>query len=232
MKKFGVLVFIAAVILGISISSFFSIGEAARPFFSFSFNKKAKGSGKIATEARDLRDFRGIDVSGVFQVEVIAGRDFSVEIEADDNLLPLIQTEVRGGVLHIDSDGRVSTEHGLKVRVTAPDISDIDASGVARVNVTELKNSELRIDTSGASKINVSGETSRLTIDVSGASNIDAQGLKSENAFVDASGASNVSVFVTGELRSEASGASKIAYSGSPQNVEKRTSGAGSVFQK
>ncbi|MEK7855263.1 MAG: DUF2807 domain-containing protein, partial [Acidobacteriota bacterium] len=97
MKKFGILIFITAIILGIFVTSFFSIGQAAKPFFNLSFNKKTKGSGKVATDVRDLRDFKGIDVSGVFQVEITSQKDFGVEVEADDNLLPLIKTEVRGG---------------------------------------------------------------------------------------------------------------------------------------
>ena len=51
-------------------------------------------------------------------------------------------------------------------------------------------------------------------------------------ATIDASGASKVSVFVTEELNSEASGASKIQYSGNPTSVENKTSGASSVRQK
>ncbi len=229
MKKFGILIFITAIILGIFVTSFFSIGQAAKPFFNLSFNKKTKGSGKVATDVRDLRDFKGIDVSGVFQVEITSQKDFGVEVEADDNLLPLIKTEVRGGVLHIETEGRISTDNGLKIRISAPDINDIDASGVAKVNLSSIKTDELRIHTSGASKIKVNGEAAKLFVKVSGASNIEAADLKAVDADIDASGASSVSVFATGELLTDASGASKIRYSGSPKSVEKRSSGASSV---
>jgi predicted porin len=69
-------------------------------------------------------------------------------------------------------------------------------------------------------------------VEVSGASKIDAESLKSKTATVDASGASKVTLFVTERLNSDASGASKIEYSGNPANVEKKTSGASSVRQK
>lgn len=232
MKKIGILVFIAAIVLGVLVSSFFSFGRASGKIFNFSFNKSVKGSGNIATEARDISDFSGVDVSGVFQVEITAGQEFGVQIEADDNLLPLIKTEVRRGVLRIETDEKLSSEHGLKILISAPDIDSIDASGVAKINLSGVKNNELRVDTSGASKVNISGETANLIIEVSGASSIDAENLKAENANVDASGASRVSVFATGELKSDASGASKIVYSGSPKNVEKKSSGAGSVREK
>ena len=78
----------------------------------------------------------------------------------------------------------------------------------------------------------IEGETSEITVEVSGASNVDAESLKAKTADVDASGASSVNVFVTERLVSDASGASRISYSGNPTSVEKKTSGASRVSQK
>ncbi|MGB7209774.1 MAG: head GIN domain-containing protein [Pyrinomonadaceae bacterium] len=232
MKKIGIIIFAVAILLGVFVSSFFSFGRLTEKAFTFSFGSGVKGSGNIASETRDVGSFSGVDVSGVFQVEITAQKDFAIEIEADDNLLSLIKTEVRGGVLRIETEKRMSTSNPLKIRISAPDIENIEASGASRVSLTNVKNDELRVDTSGASKINISGETVNLLIEVSGASSIDAENLKAENANVDACGASHVSVFATGELKSDASGASKIVYSGSPKNIEKKSSGASSVREK
>lgn len=232
MKKIGIMVFAAAILVGVCVSSFFSFGRLSEKAFTFSFGSGVKGSGTTATETRDVGSFSGVDVSGVFQVEITAQKDFAIEIEADDNLLPLIKTEVRDGVLRIETSERVKTGNPLKVRISAPNIDNIEASGASRVTLGNVKNNELRVDTSGASKINLNGETANLTIEVSGASAIDAENLKAEKATVEASGASHVSVFATGELKSDASGASRIVYSGSPKNIEKKSSGASSVREK
>ncbi len=232
MKKFGLLIFAAAIILGVLVSSIFSFGRIDQNIFSFSFKKKTKGSGNVVTEARDIKGFKGVDVSGIFQVEIAAQQDFAVEIEADDNLLRYIKTEVRDGVLHIESSRRVSSRSGLKVRISAPDIESIEASGVSKVVLTGIKNNEIRVDTSGASKVSIGGETARAVIDVSGASAVNAESLKAEAAAVNASGASRVSVFATAELRSDASGASKITYAGNPKTIETSSSGAGSVSER
>ena len=232
MKKIGILIFAAAVILGVFVASLFSFGRSNQRFFSFSFNKRTNGSGNVVTEIRDITGFRGVNVSGVFHVEVTARKDFAVEVEADDNLVALVKTEVRGGVLHIETERHVSTENGLRIRISAPDIENIDASGVAKVTLTNVKNRELRVDTSGASKLYLNGETGRLSVEGSGASFVDAENLKAEAANVNASGASRVVVFATGELRSDASGASRIVYSGSPTIIEKTSSGASSVREK
>lgn len=230
MKKIGLIVFIAAAVVGVVVANFFSWGRATEKVFNFSVKIGGeKGSGRMAAEVRDLRDFQSIDVSSVFEVEVTAQSDFHVEVEADDNLLQYIKTEVRGGELQISLDKKVKTGNPLRIRIGMPNVERLEASGASKVNIANLKNSEFTVDTSGASRIEVSGETAYLTVDVSGATQVNAAELRAGNANIDASGASRVSVNVTGELRSEASGASNISYLGTPANIYKRTSGASSV---
>jgi hypothetical protein len=232
MKKLGIIIFIFALIAGVVFANLFSFGRVSGKLFNFSIGRSVKGSGVTASEVRNVTGFKGVDVGGVFVVEIIAGSDFDVKVEADDNLLQYIKTEVNDGVLKISSTERIKSHEPLRVRVSAPTIESVEASGVCKVSLTGVKNNKLIIGTSGASKVTVAGETSSLTVDVSGASSVDGESLRAENARVEASGASKVNVFVTGRLVSDASGASKIGYSGNPTSVEKNTSGASKVYQK
>lgn len=212
---------------------FFSFGQFREKILHLSSNSATTaGSGNLASETRDEGSFEGIDVDGVFQVEITAQDNFGIDIEADDNLLPLIKTEVSGGVLHIESESKISSGNPIRVKISAPNIESIEASGLSKVAVRSLKNSDLKVNANGVSKINIEGETANLTIDVSGASHVDTINLKAEDVTAEASGASHVSVFATYKLHAEASGASKIVYSGNPKNIEKSTSGASSVREK
>lgn len=237
MKKIGIIIFIAALVVGVVVANVFSFGsvsaESFKPsFLNFSFKRGVKGSGNVATETRDISDFKAIDVSGVFNVEIVAQKEFSVVVEADDNLIPLIKTEVRDGILEISTDKRIKSKSRLTVRISAPNIEKIEASGATKVSLSEVMNSSLTIDTSGASKINLSGKTDLLNVDVSGASKIDAENLSVADAVVDASGASKVMVNVSRELKADCSGASSVVYSGTPTNIEKRLTGASKVVSK
>ncbi|HTK27628.1 MAG TPA: head GIN domain-containing protein [Pyrinomonadaceae bacterium] len=233
MKKVGIIFFIAALILGVVLANIFSFGRIGSRIFHFSTNfGGVSGSGNIVTDKRDVVDFKAIDVGGIFKVEVTAQKDYSVEVVADDNLQPIIKTELDGDVLKISADKHIKSHEPIVIRISAPDIENVEASGASNVSVSNLKNSEFALNTSGASKVAVQGETARLNIDVSGASNINAEGLKADNARVDASGASKVSVFALDELWADASGASKIVYTGTPKNFTNKTSGASSVTQK
>ncbi|MEP7147316.1 MAG: head GIN domain-containing protein [Acidobacteriota bacterium] len=232
MKKLGILIFIVAILAGVVFANLFSFGRLTEKLFNFSFGSGIKGSAVAGSEARSANGFSGINVGGVFQVEITAGKDFSVEVEADNNLLPYIKTEVEGRVLHIESTERIDSHTPLRVRISAPDIESVDASGASKVSIVGIDNSSLKIDTSGASKVKIQGETAEIRIEVSGASSIDAESLTAKSAAVDAGGASSVNLFVTERLVSNASGASKISYSGNPASVEKKTSGASSIRQK
>lgn len=232
MKKVGLLIFIVAIVIGIAVANVFSWGKVEGKVFNFSLNFKGeKGSGNIITQNRDVRDFSSIEVGGVFQVEITAQKEFSVQIEGDDNLLPLVETTVENGRLEISTTKRIKASKPIIVRISAPNIEELQASGASKVKIADLKNSALRVDMSGASKADLSGETSELTIDVSGASNVEAEGLNAVTASIEASGASKVAVAVSQDLKSEASGASKITYVGSP-TVSKSTSGASKIVQK
>ncbi len=233
MKKIGILIFVAALVIGLVVSNMFSFGRATGNFFNFSLNfKGVKGSGNMSAEDRNVSGFHGIDVGGVYQVEITAQKEYSVRIEADDNLLPLIQTEVNDGILKIESERRISPKSKIRIIIGAPNIDNLEVSGVASVTLNDIKNEGLTIDSSGASKIKITGETAKLTVDVSGATKIDAEALMTDNANIDASGASKILVNVKGNLRADASGASRITYAGTPTDVIKNTSGASKVGKK
>jgi len=235
MKKIGVIVFIFCVVIGLCFANFFSFGHISDRLFNVKLDfgsSRVSGSGNISTQKREISNFSSVDVSGIFQLEIVSGKELAIEIQADDNIIPLINTDVRGSTLHIDLDKKVSTKNEMIVRVSVPNIEKVSSSGASTVNVSNIKNDSFAIDISGASKVTLAGETDHLNIDVSGAGNIDAEQLNAVRADVDASGACKVAVNVSSELHSDASGASFISYKGDPKTVDNHQSGVGSISKK
>ncbi len=233
MKKIGVIIFIVAVALGILVSNIVSFGNffSLKSPVSISFSSKTKGSGNVATEKREISDFTAVSIGGVFKVEIEAQREFGVEVEADDNLLPLIETEVVGDTLKLSTKRKLSTKNPIIVRVSAPNIEKLENSGVSRVTVSNLSNNSFKLDSSGASKMSVSGKTNFFEIDLSGMSRVEAASFQAEKVSVDASGASSAKVSVSRELSADLSGASRLRYKGTPDQIEKSISGASSLKQ-
>ncbi len=225
MKKFGFLIFIAALIIGLIFSTNCRFG-GMKNFTGI------QGSGVSKTETRSLKGFSKIDAGGAMNVEVTVQKDFSVEVQADDNLLANIKTEVDGDTLKIFSEDKISSKTRVNVKISMPELEGLDISGASSGNVSNVKAESLDLKASGASKIKIEGTTDDLDINASGASSIDAENLKAGNVEVDASGASNATVSANDDLDVSASGASKILYVGEPKNIKQNSSGASSIAKK
>jgi len=190
-----------------------------------------RGSGVRKTEQRDLPAFTSIDTSGAFEVEVVCQKPASFEIEADDNIVPLVQTEVRGGVLHVYTTKSYASSGGIKLRISVPDLVSIKSTGAGKFNVSGVKNDNFEIQSTGAATVVASGQSKSLRISSTGAGKIDAHDLRASDADVRVTGAAGVDVYATDELDVNVSGAGRVTYSGNPK-VNKKVSGAGQVIKK
>lgn len=227
MKRFGLLVFLVA-LFG-SVALVWAI--TGKAFSCVSFNVQISGSGDIIKEKRDVRDFRGVDAGGAMIVEITAGKDYSVELEGDDNILPLVTTEIRNGILHIERKSRTSvwTRNRLIARVTLPALDSVNISGASTATISGVNSEVFNLNASGASKIEISGEAREINVDVSGASKLNGENFRTIRAEVEASGASKATLYVSEVINADASGASKIIYFGNPPTVTKDVSGASKV---
>ncbi len=226
MKKISLAIFILALTIGLIFSTNCGFGGINN------FGEGVTGSGTSKTEQRNVTGFRAIEASGAVNLEVDAQKDFSVTVEADDNLLQYIKTEVSGDTLKIYSEGKISPTTKFNVKISMPALEGLDVSGASDAKIVNVKADSLELKASGASDVIINGEAKELKANASGASEINAENLRAENADVDASGASSATVSATNELNVEASGASKISYTGDPNNVKQNSSGASSINKK
>jgi len=193
---------------------------------------QATGSGTMKVEKRTVPSFNAVSISGAYDVEIVVQKEQSVEIEGDDNLLPLITTDVRGGVLDIDNTKGFSTKNKLHLRISVPNLNAVSTSGASDIVISAVKSDEFNIDVSGAGSLQLSGETKTLEVKQSGAGDVDAKELHAEKVNVESSGAASAEVYASEELRASVSGAGNIDYYGDPKTVNKDASGAGSITKR
>jgi hypothetical protein len=189
------------------------------------------GSGKLQKERRDVGSFNSISTAGAFNLEIVCQKPQSLEIEGDDNLLPLVSTEVSNNVLHIRNLRSYSVSEPITIKISLPDLAGISASGAGTIEVSGLKNEKFEIDASGAPAIKASGETKALSIDASGAGKIDMHKLRAARVVVDSKGVSKVEVYAAEQLDVTVSGPSHVIYQGDPV-VKQTVNGPGSVEKK
>ncbi len=226
MKKIGLSVFIFALFVGLIVST----GCSWSRITNFG---GIQGSGTAKTETRSIAGFNKVEAGGAVNVQITAAqKDFAVSVEADDNLLQSIKTEVSDDTLKIYSEDGISTKTLINVKISMPEIIALELSGASSGNVAGVNTDLIQLKISGASKVIIDGEVIRLTADASGASKIEAENLKAEDVFIDVSGASGATILATEELHANASGASKIFYVGEPKRIKQDVSGASSINKK
>ena len=191
-----------------------------------------QGSGTTKSETRKVGDFTKIEANGAVSVEVTVGAAFAVEVRADDNLLANIKTETSGDTLKIYTQDDINSKSPIKVLVSMPEIENFEADGASNAVIRNVKSDDLDLKAGGASKIAAEGAVDDLNAEASGASTIDAGNLRAEKASVEASGASSATVLANAELEANASGASKIIYTGDPKTLKQDSSGASSITKK
>ena len=189
------------------------------------------GSGQRQREKRDVAAFSSISTEGAYQIEVVSQQALSLEIEGDDNILPIISADVSNGVLRIKSKRGYSVNRPIVVRIGTPNLEAISVSGAGSVEVTGLKNEKFEIDSNGAPTIKVSGETAMLDIEANGAGKVDAHKLRATRSTVEANGVAKIEVFATDELNVNVSGPAAVIYSGDPK-LNKTVNGPGSVERR
>lgn len=189
------------------------------------------GSGQRQKQIREIAAFTSISTEGAYEIDFEAQKPLSLEIEADDNILPIITTDVSNGVLRIRSKTGFSVNQPIKLRITAPNLEGLSASGAGKIEVSGLQNEKFELDSSGAPTIKISGQTKALEINANGAGKIDAHKLRSLEADVKSNGVAKVEVFASEELKATVSGPSQVIYSGDPK-VTKSVNGPGSVEKK
>ena len=196
------------------------------------FREGTSGSGKTKVEKRSLSGFTAVHISGAFEVEIVAQKEAGVEVEGDDNLLPLVRTEVNDGVLDISNERPYSTKNAIRVRISAPQLDAISTSGASDIVVSNVKSDDFNVSTSGAGSFKISGEAKAFDLEMSGAGELDAKDLRAERVSVHSSGAAEATVYASEELRVHASGAGTVNYYGDPKKIDENTSGGASLSKK
>ena len=211
-----------------------------------------RGSGNVVTETRKVSNFSAIEISYPANVLVKQGSQESLKIEAEDNLLPNLKTQVKNGTLEIfykrENGKHVNPTKTPKITIVVKDLADVRFTSAGELSIEQLKTDNLdvslsgagnlelnnvqlqglQVSLSGAGSMTASGKADDLDLSISGLGSFKGADLHGKVARVDISGAGNATVWVDEDLTAGISGAGSISYYGSAA-VTKQISGVGSV---
>ena len=210
------------------------------------------GSGFVIAQEREIVEVSSIKVDYPAQVVVRQGDRLTVLVEAEDNLLPVLKTQVRNGALEVfyeSNDGRhINPTKPVKITIVVKHLNDLQLTSAGEIIIEGLKEENLNlslsgagntrlnevslhnfsVNLSGAGSMTVSGTADHLTLDISGFGSFNGKQLHGQSANVDLSGAGSATVWVDDQLDAQISGAGTVNYYGSAK-VSERIYGLGSI---
>jgi len=188
-----------------------------------------EGSGRTLTDKRPAGGFSSIEVQGAFDVQIRCGQQSRLEITGDDNIVPHIQTAIRGDVLVIRADQSICPKLLLEVVLSVPDITRLSVDGANEVRLSGVNNKSLSLEIGGSSNLRAEGTTGQLKLDLPGSSKVEAADLHSQTASVKISGVGEAEVHATQTLDVSISGVGNVIYSGKPAKVTQNITGVGEI---
>jgi len=216
----------------------------------FVTGKRIRGNGNVRTEVRSPGNFNSVASHGSFNVYVSSGSQ-SLKIEAEENLLPYIETYVDGSVLHVETkeDFWLRPSREVKIFVSSPEFKSIHSYGsgdiIGQSKITDSSKLELGVSGSadikmdvdapsvdaaihGSGNIDLRGETKTFSGEIHGSGDVKAMDLKSEDATIRIYGSGDADLFASVKLDVHIGGSGDVRYKGNAQ-VSSSIAGSGTV---
>ena len=213
------------------------------------------GSGRIATESRNVSDFEAITISGSMKLEVRQTGKETLSLSGEDNLLPLIETVVEPGangrILHIrfKRGESIRPQREIKVSVEVIKLGAVSTSGAGDIRIDGVKGAALKVVVSGAGDVSMrgvavdgldvriagsgdvrgQGTAKQLTLSIAGSGDAALADFVADAVKVSIAGSGDAQVHASKSLEVRIAGSGDVQYRGGATDVSKTVMGSGSV---
>ena len=213
-----------------------------------------KGNGQAKKETREVSSFSSLSSQGSMDVQIAYGNSNSVVIDADENLLPYIETTVENGKLTIKNKKGINLKSSSKilVNVSMTKINSLQLSGSGNLSGSGAFNNDSKTDiavsgsgnlkldfdsfkdldvtVSGSGNVDLKGKSANnIDAKISGSGNIDCSDLSSKDVTAKISGSGNIKVYASNSIDAKISGSGSVYYKGNLQNIQTKIAGSGRV---
>jgi Putative auto-transporter adhesin, head GIN domain len=189
------------------------------------------GSGHVISESRPVAGFTKIDLSGRGEVTIDQNGTEALTVEAEDNLMPKVTSQVVDGTLRLGEKSNLTLRQNtpIKYRVSVKEIAGLIVSGSGTVTATKITTPHLSVDISGSGTVTLGGSVEAQELAISGSGDYQAKDLPSKTTTAEISGSGDAAVAVSDRLDVEISGSGGLTYYGNPPQVTQQVSGSGRV---
>ena len=123
----------------------------------------------------------------------------------------------------------VHMRHGIKVHITAPQITGLDLDAPGDINLKDMQQDRFTLNSHGPIDLDAQGRVRQLFVSVAGPGNIDLGKVEGEDATVRLDGVGDITLGATGTVDVEINGAGDVSLVRKPQILRSRIHGLGSI---
>ena len=164
------------------------------------------GTGAVKTETRQAAPFSKIDVGYGINVTVGIGAAKPLEVRAQENILPIIVTEVQGDTLRIRASSEFNTSEPVDVTIVTPTLTSISLGGGSSAQVTGIAADRLEVTAGGGGSISATGTVGALSLTMTGGAEAALTDLAAKTVNLELSGGSTAALRASDEVSGSASG--------------------------
>jgi hypothetical protein len=170
------------------------------------------GSGHLTEEMRQVKDVHEIALAGPGTLHIELGRKEALRLEAEDNLLPYLETKVEGDRLRIGVRKGVLLQNTRPIHVylTVKNLKALVLSGSGTIVASDLQAASFAVSISGSGQVELDDlQASNVRLKISGSGDLSLGDLQAATLGVDITGSGDLRI-AAGEVNQQA-----IAISGS-----------------
>jgi len=211
-----------------------------------------RGAGDIKSKTVALSEFKGVDLRLPANVEIIKSNTSKIDIQARENIIDLIRTDIISGNLRLDMDKRcLKGKTDMRFTVYMSELDYLRVAGSGNINnQDEFPQNDLKIYIDGSGNISarisgskteavisgsgsmrLRGTTNDLATRISGSGNIHAYDVTAKTLVANISGSGNIESTVSETLSATISGSGNIRYKGQPSVTDVSISGSGKLVK-
>jgi hypothetical protein len=215
-----------------------------------------RGSGNVVKESRNVSDFNEVILNGAGKLIITQSANETLEIEAEENIIDELISEVQGKTLTIGYTNRfwrrsILPNQTIIYRLNVNDIDEITLNGANQLEIDSFETNSLEIVLNGAGQIDIdallgesldvhvagtgtvtiAGQVESQRINIDGAGNYQAGNLQTNTTEIEIDGLGNGTVWATNNLDITINGGGSINYYGTP-SVTQDINGLGDISSK
>lgn len=209
------------------------------------------GEGDRVENTIIMDEFDGFVNTVAADIYLTYGDDQEVLIVGQQNIIDLIELDVRNGIWKIKYDQWVRRADPVEIFITIPKLTKIGITGSGNVETTnnfanhrdieidisgsgdidlETDARDIDVSVSGSGYIDLYGTAKNLDVRISGSGDIRARQLETDKADIAISGSGDIYLNVRDYLNVTISGSGSVFYRGNP-TIDSHISGSGTIIR-